>query len=307
MVEFLNSLYASFIEVLSYFQNPGKRVYWLYLLSSLLMMLVLPYFLKKNQLSPWQSLVQSNRWKYWASRSSQLDLKWIFLNQSIALLIFVPVLGGQISWAMSVYRTLVSWLGDGDFLQWSPTVVMALFTVTLFIVEDLSRFLLHWAYHKVPFLWRFHAIHHSAKTMTPLTLYRIHFIEYFLNSLRAVAVIGGVSGVFIYCFVGTIGVYEVLGVSIFNFVFNLVGANLRHSHIWIGFGKFERWFISPAQHQIHHSSAKAHLDRNYGASLAIWDYMLGSWVASKNESVKRYGLFKQANRQRMRKQLFGIK
>ena len=39
----------------------------------------------------------------------------------------------------------------------------------------------------------------------------------------------------------------------FGVLFNFAAANLRHSHIWISFGRFEKIFISPAQHQIHHS------------------------------------------------------
>jgi len=61
-----------------------------------------------------------------------------------------------------------------------------------------------------------------------------------------------------------------------GFLFNALGANLRHSHIWLSFGSLERWFISPAQHQIHHSSAEADRDINFGTCLAIWDRLFGS-------------------------------
>jgi sterol desaturase/sphingolipid hydroxylase (fatty acid hydroxylase superfamily) len=225
----------------------------------------------------------------------------------MALIFIVPVLMGQVAVAMSCYRALVGWFGDGDFLRWHSGWVMALFTVTVFIVEDFTRFFVHYCYHKIPLLWRFHAIHHSAITMTPLTLYRVHFIEYFINACRSLFVTGAISGLFMYCFVGAIGVYEVLGVSILNMLFNLAGANLRHSHIWIGFGRFEQVFISPAQHQIHHSSAKAHLDKNFGASLAIWDKWFGSWLPSQTEQVKRFGLYKTVNPQKLYKQILGIK
>ena len=41
--------------------------------------------------------------------------------------------------------------------------------------------------------------------------------------------------------------------------------------VWI-----ERFFISPAQHQLHHSIAEEHYDKNFGVSLAVWDWMFGS-------------------------------
>ena len=303
MADFILVKFIDWLTVFQYVLKPGKRIFWLFLLSSFLLA---TYYLYRNKALNLSTLFRLNRKKYWLNRSSILDVKWILVNQLFAIAIFIPVLGGQITWAMSVYRQLVSWFGDGDFLSWPSGYVIALFTVTLFLVEDFSRFLVHFAYHKIPFLWRFHAIHHSAKIMTPLTLYRVHVVEYLINSIRAIAVVGLVSGIFIYCFNGRISVYEVLGVSIFNFIFNLAGSNLRHTHIWLSFGKFEKWFISPAQHQVHHSTARAHLDKNFGASLAIWDRLFGSWVNSKHTKVKSFGLYKQSVPQNLRKQWLGI-
>ena len=176
----------------------------------------------------------------------------------------------------------------------------------IFLAEDFTRFFMHYLYHKVPLLWRFHAIHHSAEHMTPLTLYRIHTIEMILNSCRSLFVIGGISGVFVYVFNGQIQPYTILGVGAFSLLFNLAGANLRHSHVWLGFGRLERWFISPAQHQIHHSSAREHWDKNFGASLAVWDRMFGCWVASKDEVVPRFGIHNKAVEQKISRQLLGL-
>lgn len=303
MNETLLQYFSALTEPLTFLANPGKRIYWGYMLSAVLLTFVAFRFAKEKCKS---AIQQTFRKKYWLGRNSLLDLKWIWLNQSLAFAILLPLLTGQVAWAMQIYRGLVANFGGGDFIQWSYIQVVGLYTLVIFLSEDFSRFLIHYLYHKVPFLWRFHAIHHSAKIMTPLTLYRVHFVEYVINSCRAVFVTGTISGIFIYCFDGAISVYEVLGVSIFNLLFNLVGANLRHSHIWLGFGKAENVFISPAQHQIHHSSAKTHLDKNFGASLAIWDKMFGSWVESKNQQVKNFGLYRQANRQSLKSQLWGI-
>lgn len=300
----VTTIAAGLLEPLSFFTNPNKRVFWLYLLTGCLLIVVAQKFNRERSTA---LIKKSFKTRYWFGRNSRLDVKWIALNQLLVFMVIVPLLASQLSWAMALYRYLVDVFGRGDFIHWPYAAVVTVFTVTLFLIEDFSRFLVHYAYHKVPWLWRFHAIHHSAKVMTPLTLYRIHFVEYFLNSCRALFVTGTVSGVFIYCFDGAITVYEVLGVSIFSMLFNLCGANLRHSHVWLCFGKLERVFISPAQHQIHHSSAEPHLDKNFGASLAIWDRLFGSWLGSYNQQVDKFGLYKQANRQQLRKQLFGIR
>ena len=71
--------------------------------------------------------------------------------------------------------------------------------------------------------------------------------------------------------------YTVLGVNIFVFLFNILGSNLRHSHVGIRYWKWVEYiFISPAQHQLHHSIARDHHDKNFGAALAVWDWLFGS-------------------------------
>ena len=48
--------------------------------------------------------------------------------------------------------------------------------------------------------------------------------------------------------------------------------------------------ISPAQHQLHHSVAEEHYDKNYGAALAIWDWLFGSLHVSEGQVDMKFGL-----------------
>ena len=69
----------------------------------------------------------------------------------------------------------------------------------------------------------------------------------------------------------------VLGANAFTFAFNVACSNLRHSNLPLGFWRpVECVFISPAQHQLHHSYAREHLDRNFGVVFAVWDWTFGS-------------------------------
>nr|WP_216092588.1 sterol desaturase family protein [Candidatus Marithrix sp. Canyon 246] len=52
---------------------------------------------------------------------------------------------------------------------------MVLFTLSLFIFSDLTRYLLHRLLHSIPILWEFHKVHHSAKVLNPFTFYRYWF------------------------------------------------------------------------------------------------------------------------------------
>ena len=92
-------------------------------------------------------------------------------------------------------------------------------------------------------------------------------------------------------FGGELNGMHVLGVDLLGFVFNLAGANLRHSHIWLSYGpRLEKFFISPAQHQIHHSEDPQHFDRNYGSFLAIWDRLGNSLYVPKEHELLDFGL-----------------
>lgn len=274
------------IEPLFFLIDPQKRIYWLYLLSSGF----IAWVVWRRQGQPLGALRRAVSLQFWCSPSSRVDFCWFFFNHMLRVLLVVPVLGGGLTLAISINRVLYAWFGAGDFWQLPPQIVSVVFTVVLFIAEDFSRFLVHYSYHKIPFLWRFHAIHHSATVLTPITLYRIHWFEMMINSVRSLLVIGSVSALFIYVFDNAIQPVTILGASLFGFLFNMAGSNLRHSHVWLGFGRLEAWVISPAQHQIHHSIANVHIDKNFGATLALWDRLFGTWVTSKGQCVEAFGI-----------------
>jgi sterol desaturase/sphingolipid hydroxylase (fatty acid hydroxylase superfamily) len=94
--------------------------------------------------------------------------------------------------------------------------------------------------------------------------------------LRDALSYGTVTGIFYFLFGSQLSTWDILGVNAFGFLFNLAGANLRHSEIWIHFGRLEPWLISPAAHQIHHSQDPLHYDKNFGVCLAIWDRWWGT-------------------------------
>lgn len=276
-----------FLLSLVFFIDLERRTYWLYLLSGFAIGVIAAW---KNQKKLHLLLKVTFSKKYWLNRSSYTDYQWVFVNQVLKILLIVPFLATSLTIAIFVNRLLMESFGAGNFLHWPYQYVVVVFSVSLFIIEDFSRFYIHWLYHRIPFLWRFHSIHHSATVLTPITLYRVHSVEYILNNCRGVVVVGVVNGIFMYCFDGAIGFTEILGVNIFNFIFNLAAANLRHSHVWISFGYLEHLFISPAQHQIHHSRDKKHFDKNFGSCLAIWDNLFNSWQSSSNNKVRRFGL-----------------
>jgi creatinine amidohydrolase/Fe(II)-dependent formamide hydrolase-like protein len=88
--------------------------------------------------------------------------------------------------------------------------------------------------------------------------------------------------------------YTIFGLNIVLFLFYVVGYNLRHSQIWLHFGKWASYiFISPAQHQIHHSTAMKHRDKNFGLIFSFWDRMFGTLYVPKGYEAIDYGINKE--------------
>ncbi len=229
------------------------------------------------------------RKKYWWNHSTRRDYLILFLNSLFKVFLFVPFLDFSFQIARYTSKSLISMSGDFVGLA-ASSIFIAAFTVFSFVWDDFLRFFQHFLMHKIPWLWRLHSVHHSAKILTPVTLYRAHPLESAIAALRNSLSLGVSAGFFVFIFEAQLSLWTIAGVNVFGFLFNFLGANLRHSHIPIRFGILEKVFISPLQHQIHHSTSSEHLDKNFGVSLSLWDQLFGSWMGSKGVGKLNFGL-----------------
>ena len=269
---------------LEYFINPDKRLYWLYLLSSVFLAVAYFYITKKNT-----RVITSS--KLWLHPSAKLDYYYFFLSYFLNLFLLVPYIISAKSVAIYVNKFLYAQFDYFENTIFSYEEIVLMYTISIFVFSDFTRYWLHRFLHTIPFLWEFHKVHHSAKVLTPITFYRVHPVENFLFGLRYSLSIGFVTGIFIYLFGAMIDIYMVLGVNIFLFIFSLFGSNLRHSHVAFSYGKYiEKWLLSPKQHQIHHD--KKYFNKNYGGYIAIWDRVFGSLCLSNSVNILKFGLRK---------------
>lgn len=266
---------APLCEPLLYPFDPTRRIFLGFMIVALIMAF---WFYKKQNLTASNKTFLSYFFdkNIWLHRSSILDMKLIFANTAVVSFIIAPLIISKLLVIIWVSGGLREQFGSSDITlpYW---LLIPLFTLVIFIAEDFKRFIMHYAYHKVPVLWAFHKVHHSAEVLTPLTLYRAHPVETLLARSSSVLVLGLVTGVFVYLFPGQLSALEILGVDALGFVFNALGANLRHSHVPLSFGRLERWFISPVMHQAHHSQLPQHIDKNFGSCFSVWDRMFGSF------------------------------
>jgi sterol desaturase/sphingolipid hydroxylase (fatty acid hydroxylase superfamily) len=226
------------------------------------------------------------------SPSSYADLGYLFFNVFVFSIVF--------GWAVLTYQTvtngIIGMLADA-FGQPSPSALpplgaRATVTVMLFLAYELGYWFNHWLSHRVPLLWEFHKVHHSAEVLTPLTNFRVHpvYAWVFANILALSAAIA--NGLANYWFGNTAYQYALADSNIILVFFIHAYVHLQHSHVWISFrGILGRVLVSPAHHQIHHSKNPAHFNRNYGSCLALWDWMFGTlYVPGKEREQLSFGV-----------------
>jgi len=283
----LEELGAGFFDAMFVVADPGKRLYWLHVLSAALLALIYCQCTARgSSIHDLASSVFDSA--YWWNRSTKLDYGLFALNNFLKVAMFAPVLGGQVAVSLVVTKFLHFNVAESHLVVWPPIAITVAFTAVAFLFDDFMRFVVHWCMHRVPFLWHFHSLHHTATTLTPFTVHRTHPLESFINSSRAMLSLGIVSGVFVWLFGHGLQVWDILGVNALGFVMTLAGSNLRHSHIPLHFGVAESLLISPAQHQLHHSVDHEH--PNLGSFLSCWDRLCGSWMAGREAKDLRFGL-----------------
>jgi sterol desaturase/sphingolipid hydroxylase (fatty acid hydroxylase superfamily) len=212
----------------------------------------------------------------WLHPSSQADYAYYIVNSVLHPVLVAPLIVSGAVIGTGVETGLAAMFGTPSAPLLGLPAARALYTVLFFVAYDLGRYVAHSLLHDVPLLWHFHKPHHSAEVLTPLTNFRAHPVELFVMGAVPNAATGIVSGMLWYVMAGEIGFYSFLGLHVGIAAFNTI-ANLRHFPVWISFGPLlNRWLISPAHHQIHHSREARHFGRNRGFELAVWDRMFGT-------------------------------
>lgn len=168
---------------------------------------------------------------------------------------------------------------------------MVFLGIMLFLVFDFGTYVAHRLSHRVPVLWAFHRLHHSAESLNPLTLMRKHPVYDAFSVMIDCLTVAPLQALIIH-FWGQGTNTSVLAASNMGFAMFAYGASsLRHTHIWLSWGPWlDRLAVSPALHQIHHSKAERHLDTNYGEVLSIWDWMFGSLYLPHEREELDFGL-----------------
>jgi sterol desaturase/sphingolipid hydroxylase (fatty acid hydroxylase superfamily) len=219
----------------------------------------------------WRAMFPARLWK---SASSRTDFLFFLLGT-----LFYGMLFGWAVFSGDYIRGVVGgWLG-GPAEQWLPGwASAAVATLVLFVVYEATYYQDHFLMHRVPFLWRFHKVHHQAESLSIMTGYRIHPVEAVGFSNLLALNLGTASALLQWTLGAGVNAWTLGSTNLLIVVLNVTLSNLQHSHLWIGFGpRWGKWFIGPAHHQIHHSTNPAHFNRNFGSVLTVFDRMFGTF------------------------------
>jgi sterol desaturase/sphingolipid hydroxylase (fatty acid hydroxylase superfamily) len=174
----------------------------------------------------------------------------------------------------------------------SPWISRSVMTVGAFLAYELGYWFHHYLSHRVPFMWEFHKVHHQAEVLTPLTVFRVHPLDTVIYYNVLALFMGTANGVMNYAFGETLYQFSLSDTNLILVVFIHIYVHLQHTHLWIAFrGVFGRIFMSPAHHQVHHSTNPAHFNKNLGSCLAVWDWAFGTlYVPQKTPEKLTFGV-----------------
>lgn len=213
------------------------------------------------------------------SHSTRADLGFLILNVTLApTIVLAGVLSSPII-SRVVHDGLSGAFGSPQPSDMAPWAARGLMTLALFFAYELAYWTNHYVSHRIPVLWEFHKVHHTAEVLSPMTGFRVHPVDSLVFANFLAVFVGVTAGVTTYGLGEHAAQFGVGDANLIFIAFAYLTVHLQHSNFWIpATGPFGRVLMSPAHHQLHHSDDPAHHDRNYGSCLAIWDLMFGTLV-----------------------------
>ncbi len=204
-------------------------------------------------------------------REWRTDLAYFFMSHVLVQFVLIAVTASTTTVAAFATFPAVK-----QAIQAMP--VWMQFLMALFMA-DFAQALLHRLYHNLPWLWRFHAVHHSSRKMDWLAGSRVHLVEILLtrSAVLMPLVVLGFSSDAINAYVVLVGVQAVLA----------------HANLGLDFGWLEYVLVTPRYHHWHHARQAEYIDANYAIHLPLVDMLMGTFKRPpRGEWPAEYGVMK---------------
>ena len=196
------------------------------------------------------------------------DLLYFFVSslmvQSLTFLSLFP---------SNVLKEIINFPLIASLIKEQPMLLQLL---EIMFFTDFIQYWFHRGMHQVPFFWRFHSIHHSAKSMDWLAASRMHVLEIIV--LRGVTVIPmqlfGFSHMAIYAYLILVYFYS-----------TYIHANLKFNIEWL-----KPLIVTPRFHHWHHGVGKEAVNVNFAIHFPILDRAFGTYYMPKKRWPASYGI-----------------
>ena len=221
-------------------------------------------------LAPFEKLYPRQKGQKWRRPLAGNDISFALMNPvlNVVGITAFAVIGG-----LSLF-----WLPG---LAFRPVVAMIPGWALPFVAFMLFDFLGYWTHrwaHEVPFLWRFHAVHHSPEHMDWVSGFRIHPFD---GILIGPAVLFFLAAGFDAELTGVLAVFQIILGLFFH-------ANVRVRWRWL-----DKIACNPEFHHWHHANESDSICHNYAPGLPWWDLMFGTYFMPHHKSGRRpqnYGI-----------------
>ncbi len=191
---------------------------------------------------------------------------------------FVSTLLVQVTTLLTLQPAMIffDWASHPAAQAWVAALPFVVQFVAILFVADLTQYWVHRAFHRVPWLWRFHRIHHSAESMDWLAGSRLHLVD--------VAVTRGLSYVPIY----VLGFAEA---PLFAYVvFVSIQATFIHANLRFEMAPLRGILATPQFHHWHHAADAEAVDVNFAVHLQVLDRIFGTFHLPRGRWPGAYGL-----------------
>ncbi len=200
------------------------------------------------------------------------DLGWLAVNGHL----FNVASAGLTAWMAARSGELLRPLG---LVPGSPLLADASLPVqfvTLLVVADFFQWCVHNLLHRVPWLWAFHKVHHSAESLDFLVNFRFHWMEIL------------VYGAGLWLPLIWLGASGTAGFAVA--VFGTAWGDFNHANLNVGLGALGRVFNSPRMHLWHHDiTDEGGSAKNFGIVLSLWDHVFGTGFWPRDRSPRQLG------------------
>ena len=144
------------------------------------------------------------------------------------------------------------------------------------ILADLGFYTAHRMFHSIPWLWKFHAVHHSIEELDWLAAARVHPIDQIVTKAMSILPLFALG-------------FAAVPIGIFAAIY-FWHSILVHANVRLNFGPL-RWLIaSPEFHHWHHANQREAYNTNYAGQLSILDKLFGTMYMPEGQVPEKYGV-----------------